>query len=129
MRAKFINKGQNFERNQDPYDALRIGDIKKRKFDKVKILIQEELTNLIHEENIHPRKLHDKSTNDYLKIYFTFSYVKYYIIFQEDSEMAGPYFVGYEVKEGRNKGSMDELDYETLDECIYKLKYWIQENY
>ena len=39
MRAKFINKGQNFERNQDPYDALRIGDIKKRKFDKVKILI------------------------------------------------------------------------------------------
>ncbi|MDD5649154.1 MAG: hypothetical protein PHF86_01870 [Candidatus Nanoarchaeia archaeon] len=119
---KKVLENFNFERTGNSLDKLKIGRVEERllrkKSDEIKFAIEEvhkscptaeKIKNIISESIIH-WGFKRKSDN-------MFFYIRYYIKLKC---FATGWMLG-----GIGENKADEIEYDTLEECVNKLKWWI----
>ena len=134
-----IKESLNFERTNPPLDKLQIGKFQerqlKKKGDEIEPFLEKvrkgrecsEIKTIINLESDIIQKsfiFYDKINN--LEPVF---YISYYGEYLKERKNSSGFYAGFYVREDVNspyKG--DEIDYDTLERCVNKLLYWV-ENY
>jgi hypothetical protein len=118
MRAKTVN----FERGQEPYDAMDIGMVGERKIAK----IHQEITDAVEKlATSLGTEIEDQTGKDRITIGFTKNKEFYYISFDTEEVEANEYAVGwYKTENIGETGNGDELYFNSLEACIDKFREW-----
>jgi hypothetical protein len=118
---KRVHESINFNRNTDnPFDSLQIGEVVKRKLKSAKFEMEESLYPLLKEYGLEETIQYEEGEK-YTTIFFKYKVYVGSIKFEYPEQFYVEWY-------NRLNHLIENLDYDDIDYCINKIKWWL-DNY
>jgi hypothetical protein len=115
-----------FERGLDPKDAMQIGDVVKRKLEKIQLELLKAARILVYDLNLDPKTIESKISYNNVEVTFDNSLKGIFFIGYDNelSDLNNKYYAGFEYDKANGDATCSY--YDTIGKCMQRIRTLIK---